>query len=93
MRKQEYTIVLPAAVGRRVARAARKEKRASSEVAVDALRWYLARNGILTEVPTAREIAAIRRGEAAFRNGDFSKLDDYFRSVGRSPRRLRKKVY
>jgi len=92
MRKMRYTIVLPAAVGRRVARAARKEKRASSEVAVEALRWYLARNGIPTEVPTAQEIAAIRRGEAAFRCGDFCTLDEYFKSVGRSPRRTRKKV-
>jgi predicted transcriptional regulator len=92
MRKQQYTIVLPPGVGRRVARAARKERREPSEVAVEALRWYLARNGIPTEVPTADEIAAIRRGEAAIRRGDFTKLDDYFKSVGRSPRRSRKKI-
>lgn len=92
MSKRHYTIDLPAAVGRRVDRAAKKENRNPSDLAVEALRWYFSRRAIPTEAATPAELRAIRRGEAAFRRGDYITLDGYFRSVERSPRRARKKV-
>lgn len=91
MAKSQYTIELPAAVGRRVNQAAKRERRDPSELAVEALQLYFS---LATETPTAAEIRAIRRGEAAFRRGDYITLDDYLRShtVGSAPRRTRKKV-
>ncbi len=89
MSRRQYTINLPAAVGRRVDRAAKREKRNPSDVAVEALRLYFT---IPTEAATLAELRAIRRGEAAYRRGDYIALDDYFHSVGNRPRRTRKKV-
>jgi predicted transcriptional regulator len=89
MSKRQYTLELPAAVGRRVDRAAKREKRNPSDVAIEALRLYFT---IPTEVATAAELRAIRRGEAAYKKGDYITLDDYFHSVGNRPHRARKKV-
>jgi predicted transcriptional regulator len=89
MSGRQYTIHLPAAVGRRVDRAAKREKRNPSDVAIEALRLYFS---IPTEAATVAELRAIRRGEAAYRRGDYITLDDYFRSVGNHHRRTRKKV-
>jgi predicted transcriptional regulator len=89
MNRRQYTIELPAAVGRRVDRAAKREKRKPSDVAVEALRLYFA---IPTEAATLAELRAIARGEAAYKRGDTITLDEYFRSVGNRSRRTRKKV-
>jgi predicted transcriptional regulator len=89
MSRQQHTIKLPAAVGRRVDRAAKREKRNPSDVAVEALRLYFA---IPTETPTAAELRAIKRGEAAYKRGDYITLDEYFRTMGNRPRRTRKKL-
>ncbi len=89
MSRRQYTIELPAAVGRRVERAAKRQKRNPSDVAVEALRLYFT---IPTEAATAAELRAIGRGEAAYRRGDYITLDEYFRSVGNRPYRTRKKV-
>ena len=78
MSRRQYTIELPAAVGQRVYRAAKREKRNPSEVAIEALRLYFT---IPTEVATVAELRAIRRGEAAYRRGDCITFDDYFHSV------------
>ena len=40
--------------------------------------------------PTSSEMRAIRRGEAAYRRGDYITLDEYFRELDRHPRRARK---
>jgi predicted transcriptional regulator len=89
MSRRQYIIELPAAVGRRVDRAAKREKRNPSDVAIAALRLYFT---IPTEAATAAELRAMRRGEAAYRKGDYVTLDEYFRSMGNRPRRTRKKV-
>ena len=89
MSRRQYTIHLPAAVGRRVDRAAKREKRNPSDVAIEALRLYFS---IPTEAATVAELRAIRRGEAAYRRGDYITLDEYFHSVGNHHRRTRKKV-
>ena len=89
MSKRQYTIELPAAVGRRVYRTAKRQKRNPSDVAIEAFRLYFT---IPTEVPTVAELRAIRRGEAAYKRGDYITLDEYFRSVGNRPNTTRKKV-
>jgi len=43
------------------------------------------------EKPTLRELRAVRRGEAAYRRGDYITLEEYFRELDRRSRRARKK--
>lgn len=54
--------------------------------------WYFSRRSLPIEAATPAEMRSIRRGEAAFRKGDYITLDEYFRSVGNRPRRARKKI-
>jgi len=79
MASRHYTIDLPPAVGRRVARAARKQNRKPSDVAAEAIVWYFSARTMPAEAATPAERRAIRHGEAAFRKGDCITLDDYFR--------------
>ena len=81
MATRHYTIELPLSAGRRVARAAKKQRRKPSDVAAEAIVWYFSARAIPTEAATPAELRAIQRGEAAFRRGDFITLDGYFRSV------------
>jgi predicted transcriptional regulator len=92
MASRHYTIDLPPALGRRVAHAAKKQNRKPSDVAAEAIVWYFSARAIPTEAATPAEMRAIRRGEAAYRRGDYVTLDDYFRTVGNRPHRSRKKV-
>jgi hypothetical protein len=91
MARQQYMIELPVIVGRHVARAAKRENRKISDVAIEALRRYFS---IPTEEPTASELRAIRRGEAAYRRGDYITLDEFRREekMGRRSHRARAKV-
>ena len=43
------------------------------------------------ETPAPAELRAIRRGEAAYRRGDYITLDEYFRELDRHSRRAGKK--
>jgi len=45
---------------------------------------------IPSEVPTAAEARASRRGMAAYERGDYVALEDYIDGVDRRPRRARK---
>lgn len=89
MSGRHYTIELPPEVGRRVDRAAKREQRKPVDVAIEALRLYFT---FPTEAATAAELRAIRRGEAAYRRGDYITLDKYSQSMGDRPRRPSKKV-
>lgn len=91
MARQQYTIELPVAVGRHVARAAKREKRKISDVAADALRRYFS---IPTEIATVKELRAIRRGDAAYKRGDYITLDELRREekAVRRSNRTRAKV-
>jgi hypothetical protein len=91
MARQQYTIELPVTVGRHVARAAKRENRKLSDVAIEALRRYFS---IPSEQATASELRAIRRGEAAYKRGDYLTLDDLRREekVGRRHNRTRAKI-
>ena len=76
MGKQQYTIQIPVSVARRVAHRARQEKRNPSELAVEALRRYIALPNFPEETPTPTELRAIRRGEAALKRGDYITPDE-----------------
>jgi predicted transcriptional regulator len=94
MSKQQYIIELPPAIGRRVNRTARKQRRKPSDVAVDAIEQYFFLSRIPGEIPTSAELRAIRRGEAALKRGDSITLDELRRQeevAGRS-RRTRAKI-
>jgi predicted transcriptional regulator len=93
MNKRSYTIKLPATLGRRVERTARKERRKPSDLAVEALRRYLSSRDISIENPTPAELRSILRGEAAIQRGDYITLDELRREekMGRRPRRSRPK--
>jgi predicted transcriptional regulator len=94
MGKQHYTIRLPAEVGRRVVRAAKKENRNLSDVAADAFRVYFSMGAIPEETPTSAELRAIGSGRAALKRGDYLTLDDLRReeALARRPRRTRAKI-
>lgn len=92
-KQRQYILEIPAAVGQRIARRARREKRKPSEVALEALQRYFALPHLPEEIPTAAELRAIRRGEAAIKRGDFITLNELRRQeVARRPRRTRAKV-
>jgi predicted transcriptional regulator len=94
MAKQENSIKLPAAVIRRVNRAARKQNRNPSDLAAEALQWYFLVREIPEETPTPAELRAIRRGREAFKRGDCITLDELRReeALVRRPHRARSKA-
>jgi predicted transcriptional regulator len=95
MAKQENSIKLPAAVIQRVNRAARKENRDPSDLAVEALKWYFLVREIPEETPTPAELRAIRRGREAFKRGDYITLDELRReeALVRRPHRAPAKIF
>lgn len=68
------------------------EHRTRSELVREALRVYLSARLIPTELPTASEARAYRRGMAAYKRGDSVTLQEYLHGMDRRPRRSRKKV-
>lgn len=75
-----------------VERTMKAEHRTRSELIREALRTYISIRHIPEEIPTAAELRAIRRGEAAYRRGDYVILDEYLDDLDRRPRQPRKKV-
>jgi predicted transcriptional regulator len=94
MAKQENSIKIPAAVIRRVNRAARKQNRNPSDLATEALQWYFLVREIPEETPTPAEVRAIRRGREAFKRGEYITLDQLRReeALVRRPDRARAKA-
>ena len=70
----------------------RAEHMTRSELVREALRTYISIRRFPGEAPTPAELRAIRRGEAAYRKGDYVTLDEYFRDVDRRPHRARRKA-
>lgn len=68
------------------------EHRTRSELVREALRTYISIRRIPEETATPSELRATRRGEAAYRRGDYITLDEYFRKLDHRPRRASKKV-
>lgn len=70
------------------------EHRTRSEFVREALRTYISIRRLPEETPTAAELRAIRRGEAAIKRGDYITLDELRREeeMARRPRRARAKI-
>jgi predicted transcriptional regulator len=71
MSETAKSIQLPAAVVRRVNRAAKRANRNPSELAAEALEWYFRVCNLPDEMPSQSELRAIRRGREAFKKGNF----------------------
>ncbi|MBI1956721.1 MAG: ribbon-helix-helix protein, CopG family [Acidobacteria bacterium] len=92
--RKTITISLPPEMARRVERTRKREQRTRSELVREALRTYFSTREFPEETPTATELRAIRRGEAAIQRGDYITLDELRREeeMARRPRRARAKV-
>ena len=79
---------------RRVEKTMKREQRTRSELVREALRTYFSIREFPEETPTAAELRAIRRGDAAIQRGDYITLDQLRREeeLARRPRRPRAKV-
>jgi predicted transcriptional regulator len=93
MSKSAKALKLRAAVMRRVNRPAKKVNRKPSDLAAEALEWYLRVCALPEEAPTPAEVRAIHRGREAFKKGKYITLDESRReeAVVRRPRRTRAK--
>ena len=87
-----FTVSLPPAMAKEIDRAMKAEHRTRSELVREALRVYLSARLIPSELPTAAEARAYRRGMAAYRLGDSITLQQFVNGMDRRPRRSRKKV-
>lgn len=87
-----FTVSLPPAMAKEIARAMKAEHRTRSELVREALRVYLSARLIPSELLTAAEARAYRRGMAAYRRGDSITLPEFVNGMDRGPRRSRKKV-
>lgn len=87
-----FTVSLPPAMAREIERARKAEHRTRSELVREALRVYLSTRLIPSELPTASEVRAYRRGMSAYRRGDSITLQEYLDGMGRRPGRSRKKI-
>lgn len=83
MKYRNLSISLPAQMAEHVDRAAEREHRTRSELIREALRLYL--SGIPSEEPTNAERAAMARGSAEIRSGEYVTLDQLLHDV--APRR------
>ena len=92
--RQTITFSLPPEMVERVEKTMRAEHRTRSELMREALRTYFSTRRFPEEIPTAAELRAIRRGEAAINRGDYITLDELRReeAMARRPRRARAKV-
>ena len=91
-KRQTFTISLPPKMAAQVDEVMKAEHRTRSELVREALRTYISIRRFSGDVPTAAELRAIRRGEAAYRKGDYVTLDEYFRDVDSRPHRPRRKA-
>ena len=73
--RKAMTISLPPGMVRQVERVRKREHRTRSELVRDALRAYL-EDRVPVVVPTKAELAAIRRGRAEIKAGNYVTLDE-----------------
>jgi Arc/MetJ-type ribon-helix-helix transcriptional regulator len=83
---ETMTISLPPALVRQFEEVRKKESRTRSELVREALRVYFESRYPAVEA-THDERLALRRGRAAFRNGDAVPLKDFLHDVARHNRR------
>jgi predicted transcriptional regulator len=84
------TISLPAAMRKELERIRRAEHRTKSELVREALRRYF-ENRFPEVSPTQAELAAIRKGRAEIRKGNFVTLEQLHRELAAADRKARAK--
>jgi metal-responsive CopG/Arc/MetJ family transcriptional regulator len=84
------TVSLPPALVRQFERVRRAESRTRSELVREALRAYFERRYPAVQ-PSESELAALRRGRAAFRRGDVVSLSEFLHELEPSTHRPRAK--
>ena len=87
---QTMTVSLPPAMVRQFEAVRKAESRTRSELVREALRAYF-ESRYPSVPPTRAELAALRRGRAAFRKGDAVSLDQFLHDVESPARRPRAK--
>lgn len=87
---QTMTISLPPAMIKRVEQVRKAEDRTRSELVREALRRYFEESSAVVAA-TETELAAIRRGRAQIRRGQFVTLNQLLDELARPTRRPRKK--
>jgi CopG family transcriptional regulator/antitoxin EndoAI len=91
MRTREImTVSLPPAMIKKVEEVRKAEDRTRSELVREALRRYFEERGRVAAA-TEAELAAIRRGRAQIRRGQFVTLEKFLDELARPTRRPRKK--
>jgi Arc/MetJ-type ribon-helix-helix transcriptional regulator len=85
---QTMTVSLPPAMVRQFEIVRKAESRTRSELVREALRAYFESRYPAAQ-PTKAELAALRRGRAAFRRGDSVSLDEFLHGVESPTRRPR----
>ena len=88
--RKAMTISLPPAMVRQVERVRKREHRTRSELVREALRSYL-EDRFPVVVPTKAELAAIRRGRAEIKAGNYVTLDELIHDLESSDRKARRK--
>lgn len=78
-------------MAKQVEQARKAEQRTRSELVREALRVYLSARLVPSELPTASEARAYRRGMAAYKRSDYVTLEAYLDGMDRRPRRASKK--
>src|SRR5216683_3258695 len=87
---QTMTVSLPPAMVRQFEEVRKRESRTRSELVREALRAYF--DGRYPPVtPTKAELAALRRGRAAFRRGNSVSLTQFLNDLESAPHRSRPK--
>jgi predicted transcriptional regulator len=89
---QTMTISLPPAMVRQFEQVRRAESRTRSELVREALRAYFERRYPVVE-PTKAELAALRRGRAAFRRGGVVSLSQFINELEPATHRPRAKRF
>src|SRR2546423_9911313 len=85
-----FTISLPPAMLQQLERVRKEENRTRSELVREALRQYI-ESRYPAEKTTKEELAAIRRGRAAFKRGDYRSLTDLINELEPAARKARRK--
>src|SRR5713101_6869981 len=89
---QTMTVSLPPAMVRQFEEVRKRESRTRSELVREALRIYF-ESRYPTVTPTKAELAALRRGRAAFRRGNSVSLNQFLHDVEPSTRPSRTKRF
>lgn len=89
-RQKIISISLPESTVERITRAARAARRSRAAIVKDAVDLYV--KSQLEEEPTPAERAAIRRGHAAFKRGDYVTIDALRHDLERPRHRPGKKT-